>query len=305
MAWKCPECGSSCGKGLDRCFCGFERQQDNIGPVGEGEAGLKTSRSGIILEIIVFIVFNIFWVIFHLAKKTATPFRKVVSRALLAVYIIAGGLLLWAHKESPKPAAPQSPAPISAPQNKQPAAPPPSKADLPLKFATNEKSVRLNGNLRIAIDKLKEVSPNSIWAAAQDSLPSKITSRPHSFLGSLVKLSGKIYKIEQLPSDDVFRGNWYEILISTPNTNDPLGVTTIDLLYKGDASRISPAGNLTCAGYFVGTSDSGNAQGGRVRGTRDSRQCNSEHQPRESSLSFQALTFVFFVTPVKSQNAPK
>ncbi|MGA2400636.1 MAG: hypothetical protein ABSG91_02885 [Syntrophobacteraceae bacterium] len=272
MAWKCPECGSSCGEGLDRCYCGFERQQNNIGPVEEGQAGPKTSRSGIILEVFVFIAFNILWVIFHLAKKTATPFRKVLARTLLAVYIIAGGLFLWAHKESPKPAAPQIPPPaapqippaISAPQNKQPAAPAPPKTDLPLKFVTNEKSVRLNGNLRIAIDRLKEVSPNSIWAAAQDSPPSKITSRPFSFLGSLVKLSGQIYKIEQLPSDDVFRGNWYEILISTPNTNDPLGMTTIELLYKGDASRISSRSNLTCAGYFVGTSDFRNAVGGQV-----------------------------------------
>jgi hypothetical protein len=131
-------------------------------------------------------------------------------------------------------------------------------------FNVTEKSFALNGNLKAAVDRLRSTTPDSIWAAANDSQVSKITLSPYSFLGKPIRLSGTVYKIEQFAPEDSLGGTWYEVLITVQNSNSPLGATTVDFIYNGDGAAIDPQSNLTCAGYFIGMAEGPNALGGQV-----------------------------------------
>ncbi len=78
-----------------------------------------------------------------------------------------------------------------------------------------------------------------------------------------VSLTGKVYKVEELPPGD-HPGHWSEILIITNNPNSPVGVTTVDFLFNGDISKIRSGQVITFSGYFIGTFESTNAMGGHV-----------------------------------------
>jgi hypothetical protein len=59
-------------------------------------------------------------------------------------------------------------------------------------------------------------------------------------------------------------GQWSEILLLANNPNSPLGSTTIDFIFNGDAQTIDSDAPLSIAGYFVGMYESENAMGGKV-----------------------------------------
>jgi hypothetical protein len=131
-------------------------------------------------------------------------------------------------------------------------------------FTTNDKSVKSNGNILIAARIVNETKANGTLNGSQKVPLQQLMLKPYSYLGKLVSLSGRIYKIEQLPPDRGLPGDWYEILLIGENPNSPLGMTTIDCMYKGDASSLKPKSIMEFSGYFVGTADSPNSVGGRV-----------------------------------------
>ena len=104
---------------------------------------------------------------------------------------------------------------------------------------------------------------HSIGDTAEQSTAEIISKSPYSALGKSYILSGKVYKVEELPPGD-HPGHWSEILLLTKNANSPLGVTTIDYLFNGDISKVKSGQVITCSGYFVGTFSSNNSVGGEV-----------------------------------------
>ena len=115
----------------------------------------------------------------------------------------------------------------------------------------------------VGVEKITGMDINNVWNEAQIITAETITKSPYSAIGKLHKISGEVYKTEELPPDK-FKGRWSEILLLTKNPNSHLGVTTIDFLYNGDTSHIKSGKVITCAGYFVGTFESENAMGGKV-----------------------------------------
>jgi hypothetical protein len=134
---------------------------------------------------------------------------------------------------------------------------------IPQSFNTSDKNVSTNGNLEVGVEKITGMDINNVWNEAQIITAETITKSPYSAIGKLHKISGEVYKTEELPPDK-FKGRWSEILLLTKNPNSHLGVTTIDFLYNGDTSHIKSGKVITCAGYFVGTFESENAMGGKV-----------------------------------------
>ncbi|MDR2551423.1 MAG: hypothetical protein LBD10_14630 [Desulfobulbus sp.] len=131
-------------------------------------------------------------------------------------------------------------------------------------FNQQDKNSQTNGNMLIAIDKVQKTKPEDLVKSAQPMSASDVTKKIYTTLGKAVKLSGKVYKVEEMPPNDLFPGTWTEVLIMAKNQNAPLGVTTIDFIYQGDSSKINAKDVVTCTGYLVGMHDSENAYGGKV-----------------------------------------
>lgn len=136
----------------------------------------------------------------------------------------------------------------------------------PRVFNTTEKNAVLNGNLVVATMMAENGSMDNGWVDAETTTASEISMRPYSFLGKPVFFGGRIVKVEEQPPREGMNGTWTEILLQSGNKNSPLGLSTIDFLYKGEARELTPGMKVWCAGYFVGTYESQNAMGGDVEG---------------------------------------
>lgn len=130
-------------------------------------------------------------------------------------------------------------------------------------FNTTDKSITSNGNIVVAMEKINQMDMNQTWNDALPTTAEVLTKSPYSAIGKLYKITGEVYKIEELPPG-TFKGHWAEILLLTNNPNSPLTVTTIDFIYNGNISKIQSGQIITCAGFFIGTFDSANAMGGKV-----------------------------------------
>ena len=186
---------------------------------------------------------------------------KAFALALLAMSIILLFSFKWGDlvKSFPDPARP----PVSQ------AGPAvdlerPSNASGAISFNTSDKNVLTNGNFPVAADKLNEYTPEALSRMAQQIPVADITKKIYPTLGKAVKITGQVYKVEELPPDKELSGVWTEVLMLAKNPNSPMGSTTIDYLYKGDSSRINSGDIITCSGYLVGTYESPNALGGTV-----------------------------------------
>ena len=135
-----------------------------------------------------------------------------------------------------------------------------SKSD---SFDTTNKDINLNGNLQTAVRKINNMENHTTWNDAQDITAEDVTKSPYSALGKPYRMSGEVYKSEELPPNR-FNGQWSEILLLTKNPNSPLGVTTIDYIFKGTPTNVKSGKIITCSGLFIGTFESSNAMGGKV-----------------------------------------
>lgn len=133
-------------------------------------------------------------------------------------------------------------------------------------FNTTDKDLITNGNILVAVKKLKDIKPEELNASAQKITMTELTKKIYPSLGKPIKLTGKVYKVEELPPDANLPGVWTEVLLLTKNPNSPMGVTTLEFLYHGDSNNINAGQFITCTGYLVGTFDSVNAMGGSVEG---------------------------------------
>ena len=115
-----------------------------------------------------------------------------------------------------------------------------------------------------ALVMLTSSTPSETWEHAKRLSVSEISKKRYSLEGQLVKLSGVVYQIQQQPPFESIQGDWYEMLLMADNPNSALGLTTVDLVYVGDASKVEPKTKISFAGYFVGFQEGENAVGGKV-----------------------------------------
>lgn len=132
-------------------------------------------------------------------------------------------------------------------------------------FNTSDKSVEINGNILVAMTKTPGISGTSSDVFEKKNA-SELTKSPYSSIGKLVKIKGKVFKVEELQRNPDIHGNWAEILMFTPNKNSATEFSTISFLYDGDISPVNSGDIITCSGYFAGTYQSQNAMGGTVEG---------------------------------------
>ncbi|MGD0820349.1 MAG: hypothetical protein ABSA71_06370 [Desulfomonilia bacterium] len=131
-------------------------------------------------------------------------------------------------------------------------------------FNIKDKMTLSNGNLVVAAMKLTSQKPDTVWQHAEDITAAILTKNPYSSLGKLFKISGKIYRVEELPPDFGLSGHWSEISMLTPNRNAPLDATNISFIFNGDVTNINAGHTITCAGYYAGNYESQNAMGGTL-----------------------------------------
>ena len=129
-------------------------------------------------------------------------------------------------------------------------------------FNTSEKAVLENGNLAVAVEKLKISGAKSV----EKTSIVEVTKNPYSALGKVCTFRGQAVKIEALPPNPDMQGTWTDILVAVQNANSPLGVTTVEFICKGDMTSVNAGNYITVSGYFVGTYESQNAIGGTVEG---------------------------------------
>jgi hypothetical protein len=135
---------------------------------------------------------------------------------------------------------------------------------MPYSFNVNNKDAIASGNATVAMLKIQDMDSKTVWQNSVPTTSASITKSPYSAIGRLWRLRGQVYKVEELASNAQIPGRWSEILLLANNPNSPLGVTTVDFIYKGGAANINSEDYLTIAGYFVGTYESENAMGGKV-----------------------------------------
>ncbi|MDA8428485.1 MAG: hypothetical protein M0T70_04445 [Geobacteraceae bacterium] len=130
-------------------------------------------------------------------------------------------------------------------------------------FSTSDKSILTNGNIEVASNRLLTASGDS-WGAIKKTSLESISKSPYSNMGKLHKVSGEVYKVEELPPSMGLKGQWSEALMLAGNQNSPLGASSIDCVFHGSPDAIKSGRVATCTGYFIGTFDSANAMGGSV-----------------------------------------
>ncbi len=130
-------------------------------------------------------------------------------------------------------------------------------------FNTSDKSILTNGNIEVASNRLLTATGES-WDSIKKSSIESISKSPYSNMGKLHKISGEVYKVEELPPSMGLKGQWSEALMLAGNQNSPLGASSIDCVFHGSPDAIKSGRIATCTGYFIGTFDSANAMGGSV-----------------------------------------
>ena len=150
----------------------------------------------------------------------------------------------------------------SQPQNAKQIDPP--QATHVVSFNTSDKYIEKNGNLVVAINKVLSESKDDLSRNAEPSTPESITTSPYSYIGKVVSIRGKVYKIEELPPSNNLKGHWIEMLMAAPNPNSALGESTIDFICYNPPEKIKSGHIITCTGYFIGTFNSPNAVGGSI-----------------------------------------
>jgi hypothetical protein len=133
-------------------------------------------------------------------------------------------------------------------------------------FNVKDIMVSSNGNITVAALKISGQTSDFIWQDAKDIAASVLTKNPYSSLGKLCKISGRVYRVEELPPDFGLVGHWSEISMLTPNRNAPLKSTNISFVFNGDVTNINSGNRITCAGYYAGNYESENAMGGTLEG---------------------------------------
>lgn len=140
--------------------------------------------------------------------------------------------------------------------------PAPAKEDRVLSWTTNNKNAVENGNMQVAIALL---STSNALEKAEKTTAATLTKRIYACIGQPWKLSGEVYKVEELPPG-TFEGNWTDVLMLSQNPNSPAGVTTVEFVYRGDSSQVNAGETIEACGFLLGSYESQNALGGTVEG---------------------------------------
>jgi len=134
------------------------------------------------------------------------------------------------------------------------------QAEQPSDFNNTDTSVASNGNVLVAVQGLESLSPSEVWKNSSAVTPAKLIKSPYTMMGQLVKLTGSVYNIRETSPTKIPSGHWTELLMIVGNVNSLFGATSVDFTYKGDVRGVHSGTTITCAGYFVGTYNSKNAQ---------------------------------------------
>lgn len=179
--------------------------------------------------------------------------KKFAFIALIVVIVLVLSTVVMRFQTSKVDSAPQN---AGSEENKS--------ATVSDSFNNSDKDVTSNNNMMVAAERLKSESFDSLWSKGEQTTASQLTKSPYSSIGKIFRISGKVYKVEELPPSPDLHGKWGELLLLVENSNSPLGMTTIDYIVEGDISKINSGQFVTCVGYFIGTHESENAVGGKV-----------------------------------------
>ena len=95
----------------------------------------------------------------------------------------------------------------------------------------------------------------------------KALENPQEYYGKVIKFSGKIYSIEQLPPDDsvaqFFDGNCYHAMIVVNDNNKPV---MISAHIVGNAANVKEDSDFSTKGYIYGQARLSNSAGNEIPG---------------------------------------
>ncbi len=139
-------------------------------------------------------------------------------------------------------------------------------------FSRDNKDAATNGNIQTAMHMFNWVKESGgTFDAASIGIEKggvdEISKKVYSCIGKLYTVRGRVFKVEELPPGPKGTNtDWGDVLMLVPNSNSPLGASTVEFLYAGDITQIKSQGVYEATGYFVGTYESQNALGGKVEG---------------------------------------
>ncbi|SFU69935.1 hypothetical protein [Alicyclobacillus macrosporangiidus] len=127
----------------------------------------------------------------------------------------------------------------------------------------NDIDVATNGNIDIAISKLKDVSASDVKKQAQAAKPGDVMKAPWKYYGKIVKLSGQVgIAQEYAPGSDISQafggGEVGELVIGTED------MTFIDYMNIGSTGDVNVGDMVTVYGYPVGQVQADNKLGGKT-----------------------------------------
>ena len=184
---------------------------------------------------------------------------KILSTPLLLISVIVAGLY-GCNQQNGKIAQTQQELQQLTTQDQPDQSIDSQPSEQLLDFNNTDTSIASNGNIAVAVQRLESLSSTEAWKTSSAVLPSELTKNPHVMMGQLIKLTGSVYNIEDASPTKISSGRWTELFIVVGNVNSPIGALSVDFTYKGEVRGVHSGSTITCAGYFVGTYNSKNAQ---------------------------------------------
>lgn len=133
-------------------------------------------------------------------------------------------------------------------------------------FNQEDKDVESNGNVQVAVEKVKNISSEEMDRLSVPMPVADVTKKIYSTLGRPLKIRGEVYQVEEMRKHPNRLGTWTQVLMLTKNPNASMGLMTVEFLYYGDSQSINPMDIITCSGYLAGLYYSDNVYGGSVEG---------------------------------------
>ena len=125
----------------------------------------------------------------------------------------AAGMLLMLSVNFLLAGCDTKPAGSSTSQQSEPAIAPANSLD----FNTSDKSIATNNNMEVAVARLVNEEAGSLFNTSDQVKIANLTKSPYSSMGKVYRITGKVYKVEELPPTPVLTGNWGEILMLVPS----------------------------------------------------------------------------------------
>ena len=188
-------------------------------------------------------------------KKWGWGKKILVGIGGFFLFIIIVGAIAGKSDKSNQPANASVPA---SQQQTSKAAPETPKQET-YKWNTKEIDAAKNGNLPIAIKKMK--ADGNIKNMANVVAPADVAKRPWDFYGKVIKFSGRAGVVQDYPAgNDISKtmgGSCAEVVIETEDG------TIVDAFVSGSSGSLRVGQNAVLYGYPVGITEVQNKMGGK------------------------------------------